>query len=113
MKITVLNDDGVEMSYEGIHAENMMFYSAIGSQIFNTLPIMCVLKSPSFHEYIEECRTSNSFSDMFLRAVADDNPHFWNELVDAHYGGREGLVKLAKELSGKLRSLHGISEAHG
>ena len=106
MKIVVTTDEGTTLEYEGRDAENMMFFSTIGSEFFNTLPVTCVLKDQfgSLQAYVKECCTSDSFRDMFLRAVVNDSVEDWNALVETHYGGRKGLVDLSQELADKLRT---------
>ena len=105
MKIVVTTDDGTEIEYEGDAAENMMFFAGIGADLFHTLTVTCVLKDSyaSLTEYIKGACTSDSFRDMFLRAVAFDDVDHWNALVEVHYGGRQGLVNLSQELADKMR----------
>ena len=105
-RLVFTDGEGKTFIYEGRDAENMMFFSTIGSEFFNTLPVTCVLKDKfvSLQAYVKECCTSDSFRDMFLRAVVNDSVEDWNALVDTHYGGRKGLVALSQELADKLRT---------
>ena len=105
MKLVVTTDKDTILTYEGRDAENMIFFSTIGSEFFNTLPVTCVLKDHfgSLQEYVKEACKSDSFRDMFLRAVVSDKVEDWNALVDTHYGGRGGLVVLSQELADKLK----------
>ncbi len=105
MKLELTTDEGTVMTYEGDDADNMMFFSTVGSEFFNTIPILCVLKEHhnTLQKYIDDCCSSDSFRDMFLRAVRSDSNDDWNALVERHYGGRAGLVALAQDLADKLR----------
>ena len=113
MKMTVITDEGTVLEYHGRDAENMMFYSQIGCDFFNTLPTTCVLKDHfgSLQAYVKECCVTDSFRDMFLRALISDTAEDWNAITDAHYGGRKGLTEIAQELADNLRDRMGKSDA--
>ena len=104
MKIVVKDVDG-RREYEGREAENLMFFAKLGSDLFHTVPVMCVQDHKTFREH-SLTRVGDSFADMLLKAIVNDDVASWDALVTEHYGGRDGLVALGKELADKLRTAH-------
>ena len=97
LKITI-SGNGNSIEATGRDAENMVFFSNLGQEIFNTLLVMSLLGQKSFSEHVK-LRTSESFSDMFLRAVVNDSDDDIITLMDKHYGGADGVANLSATLA--------------